>query len=103
MQVNEQKTKRGRDAFDIAVWENEGGALAQHSIYHNYGRRVEADGSWTIYHVFTGVPAVLEGRPMTGLERTEATATMVHLNARNAQKCKAAREAEVVRSGPGGS
>lgn len=41
MRVNEKKNQRGRDAFAIGVWENEGGALAQHSIYH----------------VFTGVPA----------------------------------------------
>lgn len=100
MHVNDRKTDRYRDAADIGVWENEGGALARHSIYHNYGRRVEADGSWTIYHVFTGVPAVLDGRLMTGLGRSEATATMIYLNARNAQKRKAASRVETLRSQP---
>lgn len=89
MHLNDQEARRSRDAVDISVWENEGGALARHSMYHNYGRRVEGDGSWTIYHVFTGVPAVLENRLMTMLCETEATTTMIHLNARNALRRKA--------------
>lgn len=51
MRVNEKKNQRGRDAFAIGVLENEGGALAQLSIYH----------------VFTGVPAVFDGRAIPGL------------------------------------
>ena len=35
-----------------------------------YGRRVEADRSWPVYHVFTGVPAREHDRPMTGLCRS---------------------------------
>lgn len=100
MHMSDQQNESSRDATDISVWENEGGALAQHSIYHNYGRRVEMDGSWTIYHVFTGVAAVLDGRAMTGLRRAEATATMIHLNARNALGCQVARRAEVSRCEP---
>lgn len=89
MYLNGQEARRSRDVVDISVWENEGGAVARHSMYNNYGRRVEADGSWTIYHVFSGVPAVLESRLMTRLCETEATTTMIHLNARNAHRRKA--------------
>lgn len=45
------------------------------------GRRVEADGSWTMYHVFTGKPARVASRVMVGLTETEATATMMRRNA----------------------
>lgn len=51
---------------------------------HQYGRRVEADRSWTVYHVFTGVPANCGGGAMTGLSRTEATVRMLRLNCRTA-------------------
>ena len=50
----------------LPIWENEGGAVAPYKESpaiedqvrdsEHYGRRVEADGTWTIYHVFTGVP-----------------------------------------------
>lgn len=52
---------------------------------HQYGRRVEADRSWTVYHVFTGVPADCGGGgAMTGLSRTDATDRMLRLNRRAA-------------------
>lgn len=44
------------------------------------GRRVEKDGSWTMYHVFTGVPARVDNRVMIGLTRAEATTTMMRRN-----------------------
>jgi hypothetical protein len=50
---------------------------------HQYGRRVEEDGSWSVYHVFTGVPAEIQGRWMTGMSRTDATQDMLSLNRRN--------------------
>jgi len=50
---------------------------------HQYGRRVEADRSWTVYHVFTGIPARVCGAFMTGLTRAEATGRMLALNLRN--------------------
>ncbi|PWJ78352.1 hypothetical protein C7441_11617 [Pseudaminobacter salicylatoxidans] len=93
MQPHNQRTTRGDHGFDIGAWENEGGALGRSIINHNYGRRVEGDRSWTVYHVFSGVPAVVGGRLMTGLERGEATATMIGLNARNALKRKQLAEA----------
>ena len=53
------------------------------SMDHHYGRRVERDGSWSIYHVFTGVPTVIEGRRLTGMSRACATAGMLAMNRRN--------------------
>lgn len=47
---------------------------------HHYGRRVEADGTWSIYHVFTGEPAAIGGHSMIGLSRSRATAGMLSLN-----------------------
>lgn len=45
-----------------------------------YGRRVETDRSWTVYHVFTGIPADASCGVMTGLSRVEATNRMMSLN-----------------------
>lgn len=50
---------------------------------HHYGRRVERDGSWSIYHVFSGIPAMVEGRSLTGMSRTCATEGMLAMNRRN--------------------
>ena len=67
----------------IGVWDNEGGASVRAASDEQYGRRIEADRSWTIYHVFTGVPAVREGLEMIGLSRSVATDGMLSLNRRN--------------------
>ena len=75
------------NATELGSWENEGGALARDDdMSHYYGRRVEPNKSWTIYHVFSGAPAELEGWSMAGLGETEATSTMIFLNARNARR-----------------
>lgn len=54
-----------------------------------YGRRVEADRSWTVYHVFSGIPAHVDGAQMVGLTRMQATQSMLDLNRRNAEARKA--------------
>jgi hypothetical protein len=64
----------------LSVWENEGGAPAANTDGSLFGRRREPDRSWTVYHVFTGIPAVIEGRNMTGLNRASATNGMLSLN-----------------------
>ena len=69
--------------FSIDRWENEGGAHGHDSPDLHYGRRVEADRSWTVYHVFTGVPARINGNTMTGLTQRVATDGMLSLNRRN--------------------
>ena len=81
-----KETERKRIAAAISVWENEGGAPGHDSIHHQYGRRIEADRSWTIYHVFTGVPARFGGDAMIGLSRLDATSGMLRLNLRNAER-----------------
>ena len=72
-----------RNALAIGVWENEGGAPERVSLDEQYGRRVESDRSWTVYHVFTGVPAHADGQIMTGLSRSDASNGMLSLNRRN--------------------
>lgn len=69
-----------RQSLALGAWENEGGAPAIAILDHQFGRRIESDRSWTVYHVFTGVPARRGGKPMTGLSRAEATDGMVSLN-----------------------
>jgi hypothetical protein len=56
--------------------------------YRQYGRRVEADRSWTVYNVFTGVPADIGDGEMTGLSRIDATDRMMSLNRLNSRRLK---------------
>lgn len=77
------ETEWKRNAASIDVWENEGGATGRDSMHHQYGRRIEADRSWTVYHVFTGIPAHAGGAAMIGLSRSDATNAMLSLNRRN--------------------
>jgi hypothetical protein len=86
MDTHPEETERKRLAAAISVWENEGGAPAHESMHHQYGRRIEADRSWTIYHVFTGLPARFRGDAMTGLSRLDATSGMLRHNLRNAER-----------------
>ncbi|MDG4903503.1 MULTISPECIES: hypothetical protein [unclassified Mesorhizobium] len=85
MNTHIKETERKRLAAAISVWENEGGAPGHDSMHHQYGRRIEADRSWTIYHVFSGVPARFGGDAMTGLSCQDATSGMLRLNLRNAE------------------
>ena len=71
------------NATAIGIWENEGDALGEYASPEQYGRRIEADRSWTVYHVFTGVPARPDGQAMTGLNWSDATDRMQALNLRN--------------------
>lgn len=47
-----------------------------------FGLRVEADRTWTVYHVFSGIPVESGGDAMSGLDRHEATSRMLSLNRR---------------------
>jgi hypothetical protein len=69
--------------FAIDRWENEGGAHGQESPDLRRGRRVEADRSRTVYHVFRGAPARINGNTMVGLSQGAATDGMLSLNRRN--------------------
>jgi len=64
----------------IEIWENEGGTLGPAVADPFYGRRVEADKSWAVYHAFTGEAARIGGETMTGLSRSQATDRMMSLN-----------------------
>ncbi|BCG95669.1 hypothetical protein [Mesorhizobium sp. 131-2-1] len=101
MNGNKNRTDSARNAEALRVWENEGGALARDFRDHQYGRRVEADRSWTVYHVFTGIPAHVDGAFMIGLNRSDATHGMLSLNRRNSER---RRERAAARSlAPGAS
>lgn len=88
MKLQNNETELRRHTVAIAIWENEGGAPGRDLMDHQYGRRVEADRSWTVYHVFTGVPARVGDDDMTGLSRAQATSRMISLNLRTAERWK---------------
>ncbi|CAK7255757.1 MULTISPECIES: hypothetical protein [unclassified Shinella] len=75
-----------RQVLRVEVWENEGGASATDALDHQYGRRIERDRTWTVYHVFTGVPARINGCTLTDLTISDATDGMLTLNRRNARR-----------------
>ncbi|WEX75780.1 hypothetical protein PYH37_000791 [Sinorhizobium numidicum] len=88
MNAHSNETEVGQHALAISIWEDEGGAPAPDTTDHQYGRRIEADRSWTVYHVFTGVPARIGGNTMVGLSRSGATEGMLSLNRRNIERWK---------------
>ena len=88
MNVPNIETDRARNATALGAWENEGGAPGRDSMDHQYGRRIETDRSWTVYHVFTGIPAGAQGQTMTGLSRADATSGMLSLNLRNTARLR---------------
>ena len=88
MNADSNETELDRRALAISVWENEGGARAPDTPDGQFGRRVEMDRSWTIYHVFTGIPARVDGSALTYLSRSAATDGMLSLNLRNVKRRK---------------
>lgn len=88
MNARSKETELARRAHAIGVWENEGGAPAPDTPDDQFGRRVEADRSWSVYHVFTGVPARVDGAAMTSLSRAAATDGMLSLNRRSVERRK---------------
>lgn len=88
MNVRSNETQRRQDAAAISIWDNEGGAPSRDGINLQFGRRIETDRSWTVYHVFTGIPARVGGQTMTGLTQSDATNGMMSLNLRNTGRRK---------------
>lgn len=80
MNASFPRTDAARDAWPHLRKEDAGRAQACGFRDHQYGRRVEADRSWTVYHVFTGIPAHVNGASLIGLSRSEATKSMLSLN-----------------------
>lgn len=66
----------------------EGGSGLSSEPDRQYGRRIERDGSWTVYDVFSGVPAQSDGHRLVSLSLSDATDSMLTLNRRNAQRRK---------------
>ena len=88
MNGDSNETELDRRALAISVWENEGGVRAPGTPDGQFGRRVEMDRSWTIYHVFTGIPARVDGSALTDLSGSAATDGMLSLNLRNVKRRK---------------
>lgn len=82
----ERNPPRGQDELGGAPAVNESELPDPCPTSHQYGRRVEADGSWTIYHVFTGTPASICGHSMVGLSQLGATEVMTFLNNEGTRK-----------------
>jgi hypothetical protein len=78
----------GRDAAATTVGSRENANIAPQKgrMDEHFGRRIEQDRTWTIYHVYTGVPASSHGENMTGLSRSAATDGMQFLNNRNCER-----------------
>ncbi|WP_245464749.1 MULTISPECIES: hypothetical protein [unclassified Mesorhizobium] len=88
MNASNHPTHVARNAWAHPGREDAGGAQACAFRDHQYGRRVEPDRSWTVYHVFTGIPAYVDGAFMIGLSRSEANESMLSLNLRNSERRK---------------
>jgi hypothetical protein len=89
MNADSNETEPDPRALAISVWESEGGARAPDAPDGQFfGRRVEMDRSWTIYHVFTAVPVRVGGSALTDLSRSAATEGMLSLNLRNVKRRK---------------
>ena len=73
MNADSNETELDRRALALSVRENEGGSRAPDTPDGQFGRRVEMDRSWTIYHVFTGIPVRVDGSALTHLSRSAAT------------------------------
>ena len=50
-------------------------------VQYGYGKRIEVDRSWTIYHVFTGVPVNTGARDLINLDAKTAIRALRILNA----------------------
>ncbi|MDN5925451.1 MAG: hypothetical protein L0I29_00030 [Hyphomicrobiales bacterium] len=88
MKLQDSGAASGPSAIAIDTWENEGGAPGREPVEGLFGRRIEPDRSWTVYHVFTGVPVRAGGDAMVGLSRSDATDGMMSLNRRGTGRRK---------------
>ncbi|CDX36555.1 hypothetical protein P9273_14505 [Mesorhizobium sp. WSM4935] len=91
MNASDLRTDAARDAWPHLREENAGGARACDFGDHQYGRRVEAERSWTVYHVFTGIPAHANGASMIGLSQSEATRGTLCISSNRLSNCEIKR------------
>lgn len=73
--------KNQDESSALAEWDAEGGAQPAMPRYGQYGRRIEADGTWTIYEVFTGREARQRGLRPSGLTKEEALDRLIRFSA----------------------
>ncbi|MGQ2906293.1 MAG: hypothetical protein ACT6RL_21800 [Neoaquamicrobium sediminum] len=64
----------------LGEWENEGGAPASPDRLGDYGRRIESDGTWSVYEVFTGREAQQRGLAPSGLTKDEALDRLIRFS-----------------------
>ena len=62
----------------LDVWENEGGMVLPEEAATRFVRRIEADGSWTIYKVLGG--AAISREFLTGMDRQQSAIWLAALN-----------------------
>jgi hypothetical protein len=74
------KSKHEEHALAISAWEAEGGAPNRSGQRDEYGRRFEGDGTYTIYHLFTGEAAEIGPWKMEGLNPKNAARALHILN-----------------------
>lgn len=79
--LHDYSQRRREEAADLARWDAEGGAQSASPVHGQYGRRIEADGTWTIYEVFTGREARQRGLMPSGLTKEEALDRLVRFSA----------------------
>jgi len=91
MNVKVTELRQEKRALEPGVEKHDACSADRGDMNHDYGRRIEADRSWTIYHVFSGAPAELANQSMAGLTEADATAKMLFLNAHNVERRKAVR------------
>jgi hypothetical protein len=89
--MNSIKIRSAESSVAIGTGDIEGCTVRQDSMHNQYGRRIERDGTWTVYHVFSGVPAQIGGQSMYGLDKARATETMVWVNASNVERRRIAK------------
>lgn len=80
MKTNEFDAEMNHHVSTTSMRKDDNGAIAQQAVDSDYGRRIEFDHSWTVYHVFSGEPACIDGVVLTGLPRLSATSKMLRLN-----------------------
>jgi len=72
-------------ARSLERWDDDGGAPGPYAMYCEYGRRIESDGSWTIYDVCTGFPAEIGGHLMKAMNAADSMSQLMQINSDGAK------------------
>jgi hypothetical protein len=74
------ESKHAEDARTINYWEAKGGEPNRTGELYQYGRRFDGEGTYTIYHVFSGEPATIGAWRMNGISPKNAARALHILN-----------------------